>query len=48
MIFNSNKNFMIYSKLVITKDLIYISLFAFVIMEFIYKFLIVLNAFGFI
>ena len=47
-IFNSNKDFMIYSKLIFTKDLISISHIAFVITEFIYKFFIVLIAFGFI
>jgi len=39
---------MIYSKLVFLKDLIPISHVAFVITEFIYKFFIVLIAFGFI
>jgi hypothetical protein len=37
---------MIYSKLVFTKDLIFISHVAFVITMFIYKFFIVLIAFG--
>jgi hypothetical protein len=39
---------MIYSKLVFTKDLISISHVAFVMTEFIYKFFVVLIAFGFI
>ena len=47
-IFHSNKDFMIYPKLVFMKDLISISHVAFVITEFIYKFFIVLMAFGFI